>query len=244
MLNFGITNERRLDGLRKKVLENTNYKNGKKEFKTIYNSDGFKLKTTYYKNERIDFEQITSLENGFPVGYTNYSSNGVPQENGRYILNTQGQIIEKYHNGQIEEKYKYDSFGRIIEVIYPHSNSKNIYEYDENNLAIKLLAVQEGNNFFGGPSKQLTLFINDSLGNIVSFKTFSGDTNELLYSQENQINSEGDVVETIGKLSNNTIVDEIRFIYQYDDENNWIEMETINERRNIRFNKKRDLVYL
>ncbi|MBK5214846.1 MAG: hypothetical protein JJE55_14435 [Flavobacteriaceae bacterium] len=243
MLNFGIKNERLLDGLRKNVLESTNYKKGEKESKTFYNDVGNKLKTIYYKNGRIDFEQKFSFENGFPKGYTNYSSNGFEQGNGNYILNYQGQIIEKYHNGQIEEKYRYDNSGRLIEVLYPESNSKNIYEYDENNLAIKLLVVQGGFNFFGGPSKQLTLYINDKFGNIVSFKTFNGDTNELLYTQENKINFEGDVVETIGRLPNDTIVDEIIFNYQYDDEDNWVVMETINERRNIRFVKKRELIY-
>jgi len=243
MLNFGITNERILDGLREKVLESTNYKKGEKESKTFYKNDGYKLKTIYYKKGIVDFEKIFSFENGFPKSYTNYSSNGVPTGNGKYILNNQGQIMEKYHNGEIEEKYSYDNSGRINEVLYPQSNSKNIYEYDENNLVIKLLAVEEGFNLFGGPSKQLTLYVNDELGNILSFKTFDGDTNELLYFQENKINAEGDVVETIGKLPDNSIVDEIKFNYQYDDKGNWIEMETINERRNIRFNKKRDLAY-
>lgn len=222
MLNFGIKNERSLDGLRNKVIECTNYKNGEKESKTFYNSNGIKLKTIYYTNGNVDFEQISSFESGFKKGYTNYSSSGVPRESGKYILNNQGQIIEKYHDGQIEEKYRYDNSGRIIEVLYSLTGSKNIYEYDENHLAIKLLAVQEGFNLFGGPNKQLTLFVNDELGNIVSFKTFNGDTNELLYFQENEINAEGDVVETLGKLPDNSIVDEIKFNYKYDDKGNWI----------------------
>jgi YD repeat-containing protein len=211
MLNFGIRNERLLNGLRKKVLECTSYKQGEKENKTFYDNDGNKLKTIYYKNGRIDFEQIVSFENGFHKSYKNYSPSGIPKEGGKYILNNQGQIIEIYHNGQIDEKYRYDSYGRITEVLYPLTGGKNIYEYDENDLAIKLLSIQEGINFFGGPSKQLTLFVNDDFGNIISFKTFNGDTNELLYSQNNEINEEGDIVQTIGKLSNNTIVDEIKY---------------------------------
>lgn len=243
MLNFGIKNERILDGLRNNVIECIIYKKREKESRTFYDSYGNKLKTIYYKNGSVNFEQISSFENGLKKGYTNYSSNGVPKESGKYILNNQGQIIEKYHNGELEEKYRYDNSDRIIEVIYSLSGSKNIYEYDENNLAIKLLAVQEGFNLFGGPNKQLTLFVNDELGNILSFKTFNGDTNELLYFQENEINVEGDVIETIGKLPDNSIVDEIKFNYKYDDKGNWIEMETINERRNIRFTRQRDLVY-
>jgi hypothetical protein len=243
MLNFGVKNERILDGIRENVIESTNYKNGQKVSKTCYDNIGNRLETIYYSNGIIDFKQIFSQENGFPKSYANYSESGTLKSNGHYTLNNQGQILAKYHDGEMEEKYQYDNLGRINEIIYSNSGAKNIYKYDANNLAIQLLSVKGGINLFGGPKNQLTLFINDKFGNVVSYRTFNSDNNELIYSQENKINLQGDIVETIGKSSDNLVVDEISFNYEYDTKNNWIKKEVHNERRNVRFNQQRGLIY-
>ena len=206
MKNFGIKSDRTLDFLIGDVKSVTNktfqIKDGIKELNDHsmreYNSDGYRSLSIYFeKSGGLKLRQVSCFDDqGNKIGYTNYNANDLRDSQGKYELDYNGKIVRKFHNGELEESYEYDDKNNITVVHYANTGGRDIYEYDDNGLAIQQLSLSGDNsmfgNLFGGPKKQLTTFVNDRWGNITEMKVYNAETRELLLTQKNTINNHGD----------------------------------------------------
>ena len=241
MKNFGIKSDRALDFLIGEVKTTTNktfdIKDGVRELKDHstreYHSDGHRCLSLYYeKNGRLKMRQVSKFdEGGNKIGYTNYNENDLRDSYGKYELDYDGRIASKFHNGKMEETYEYDDDDNIIAVHYPNTGGRDIYEYDENGLATQQLSLSGENslfgNLFGGPKKKLTTFVNDRLGNITEMKVYNAETRELLFTQKNTINNQGDEVESIGYKADGSVHAHVKYEYKYDSNGNWTFKKTL-----------------
>ena len=253
MINFGIKTNKTLDFLRADVKTVITYKEDKKESQSFYNENGDRTLRYYYdENESINMKQESTFQGKFKTGYINYDEYDSRTSAGQYELNGQGQIISNYHNGECEEQYQYDELGCVAMVYYPNTGAKDIYEYDSNNMAVKQLSISgvisfsENSMFgslFGGPKKKLTTFENDSFGNIIQMKVFDSESNELLFTQKNKINTQGDEIESIGLNGDGSVYSESHNDYDYDSKNNWIIKRSLSKDGNVTKETKRQISY-
>lgn len=241
MKNFGIKSDRALDFLVGEVKSTTNktfdIKDGVKELKDHlkreYNLDGHRSLSLYYeKNGRLRMRQVSKFdEDGNKIGYTNYNENDLRDSYGKYELNYDGNIVRKFHDGEHEESYEYDDNNNITKVLYPNTGGRDIYEYDDNGLATQQLSLSGENSMFGnlfsGPKKKLTTFVNDRWGNIIEMKVYNAETKELLFTQKNSINNQGDEIESIGYKADGSIHAHVKYEYKYDDSGNWTFKKTL-----------------
>lgn len=241
MKNFGIKSERTLDFLVGEVKAVTNktfqIKDGFKELKDHsmreYNFDGYISLSIYYeKSGGLKLRQVSRFdEDGKKIGYINFNANNLRVSQGKYELDYEGKIISKFHNGEREESYKYDDEDNIIEVLYPNTGGRDIYEYDYNRLAINQLSLSGENSMFGnllgGPKKKLTTFVNDRWGNITEMKVYNAESGELLFIQKNTINNHGDEIESIGYKSDGSVHAHVKYEYKYDSRSNWTFKKTL-----------------
>jgi len=241
MKNFGIKSDRTLDFLIGDVKSVTNktfqIKDGIKELNDHsmreYNSDGYRSLSIYYeKSGGLKLRQVSRFDDqGNKIGYTNYNANDLRDSQGKYELDYKGKIVRKFHNGELEESYEYDDNNNITVVLYANTGGRDIYEYDDNGLAIQQLSLSGENsmfgNLFGGPKKQLTTFVNDRWGNITEMKVYNAETRELLLTQKNTINNHGDEIEIIGYKADSSIPAHVKYEYKYDNNGNWTFKKTL-----------------
>jgi len=248
MINFGIKSEKTLDLLREDVKSVISYQDGKKESQSFYNKNGDRtLRLHFDENESISLKQETTFKNGHKTGFINYDEYDNKDSAGQNELNHKGQVISKFYNGDCEEQYQYDENGRVKVVFYPNTGAKDIYEYDSNNLAIKQLSVKGENSMFGslfgGPNKKLTTFENDKFGNIITMRVYDAESKQLLFTQTNKINSQGDVIESINLNGDGSVYSKIFYSYDYDNKNNWILKRDLDEKGNVQQEQKRQISY-
>lgn len=65
-------------------------------------------------------------------------------------------------------------------------------------------------------------FKNDELGNVIEMKVFQNGSNEVLFTQHNRININGDETESIGLNKDGSVHSESYYDYKYDSNGNWI----------------------
>jgi hypothetical protein len=241
MKNFGIRSEKALDYLIGDVkvvtIKTFDIINGVEEFKdhsmSEYNSGGLKSLSLYYKNNGIlNLRQVSRFDDdGIKVGYINYNKNDLQDGYGKYDLDYEGRIVSRFYNGQHEETYLYDDDSNIIEVYYPLSRGRDLYEYNEHSLATHQFSLSGENttfgSLFGGPKKKLTTFLNDHWGNIIEMKVYNAETRDLLFTQNSTINSEGDEIESIGYNGEGSVHAHVKYEYNYDGKGNWISKLTL-----------------
>jgi hypothetical protein len=248
MINFGIKEDKALDFLRKDVKSVITYQDEKKESQSFYNEQGYRtLRIHYDDNESIRLKQKSTFQEGFKTGYINYDKYDNRTSSGQYELNYSGQIISKYHDGEQEEEYQYNELGQIKVLQYSNTGAREIYEYDHNNLAISQLSLQGENSMFGsmfgGPKKKLTTFENDSFGNIIEMKVYDAETNQLMFTQKNKINEQGDEIECLNLNGDGSTYSEIFYDYEYDKKQNWIVKKTLDKDGNLKREEKRNILY-
>lgn len=257
MKNFGIKSDRTLDFLIGEVKSVTNktfdLKDGVKELSDHstreYNSDGYRSLSIYYeKSGDIRLRQVSRFDDeGNKIGYINYNANDLRDSQGKYELDYEGKIVSKFHNGEHEESYEYDDNDNITEVFYPNTGGRDIYEYDDNGLATQQLSLSGENslfgNLFGGPKKKLTTFVNDRWGNITEMKVYNAETRELLFTQKNTINNQGDEIESIGYKADGSVHAHVRYEYKYDNNGNWIFKKTLTKEGRVYREQERLITY-
>ena len=248
MINFGIKEDKRLDFLRNDVKSVITYKEGNKESQSFYGENGDRtLRVHYDDDETVKLKQETTFQNGYKSGYINYDQYDNRDSFGEYGLNHKGQIISKYHNGELEEEYQYNELGQIKVLQYSNTGARELYEYDSNGLVIQQLSLQGENSMFGslfgGPKKKLTTFSNDSLGNVIEMKVYDAETNQLMFTQRNKINEKGDEIECLNLNGDGSIHSEIFYDYEYDSKQNWLVRKTLDENKNLKREEKRNILY-
>jgi hypothetical protein len=166
-------------------------------------------------------------------------------------LDNKGKIVNRFHDGELLETYKYDLDGNVSYVIHPQVGT-DVYMYDGNGLAVKQLSLSEENPLFSsllssvfgnGPKKKLTIFINDDWGNIVEMKVYNAETKELLFTQKNVINQQGDEIESIGYNGDGTIYSHVKYLYSYDTMGNWVLKRNLSKEGDIYMEEERDIIY-
>jgi hypothetical protein len=130
-----------------------------------------------------------------------------------------------------------------MRVSYPNTGSQDIFEYDENGLVIRQLSLSGDYSLFGGLKKKLTIFKNDHYGNILVMEVRNAESAELLFTQKNEINSQGDEVESIGYNADNSIYSFVQYEYTYDNYNNWITKQTLTSKGHIYQEEQREINY-
>lgn len=257
MKNFGIKGDTTLDFLKGNVnsVENTTYdiKDGATEpterSYREYDKNGNRTSSVYYdENDNVRLKQVSQFNGaGKKIGYVNYNKYGSQDSNGKYQYDFNGRMIAKHHDGTCEEQYEYDNSGNVSQVYYPNTGRRDLYEYDLNNLATKQLSIKGENSLFGslfgGPNKKLTLFTNDKFGNIIEMKVYDAESKNLLFTQKNSINSNGDEIESIGYNGDGSVYSHVKYNYQYDNNGNWILKQTLNKDGKVYRENKREITY-
>jgi len=244
MVNFGIKEDKALDSLRKDVKSVIIYEDEKKKFHCFYNENGDRtLRIHYDDNESIRLKQKSTFQEGLQTGYINYDKYDDRTSSGQYELNYSGQIISKYHDGELQEEYQYNELGQIKVIQYSNTGGREIYEYDHSNLATNQLRLQGENSMFGGPKNKLTTFENDSFGNIIEMKVIDVDTLKLMFTQKNKINKQGDEIECLNLNGDGSTYSEIFYDYDYDKKQNWIVKKTLDKDGNLKREQKRNILY-
>jgi len=248
MINIGIKIEKTLDLLREDVKSVIYFKNGKKESQCFYNKNGDRtLRLIFDKNESISLKQVTTFQGEIKTGFINYDEYDNRIGVGHNELNYNGQIISKFYNGECEEEYQYDEFGHLKVTHYPNTRANVIYEYDSNDLVIKQISINEENSIidslFGGPNKKLTIFENDEYGNIIVMKVYNPVSAQLLFTQNNKINAQGDEIESINLNADGSVQSKMYYNYDYDYKDNWIAKRDLDEKGNIIREEKRQILY-
>jgi hypothetical protein len=240
MKNFGIKSDKELDSIIGEVKLVTNKKfeiiDGVKKLSDHsiieYYSHGYRKNSIYFdKKGAIRIRQVYRFDNsGDKIGYTNYNAAGIIESQGKYELDFEGRIVRRFHNGELEETFKYDEYDNIIEVYYPITGGWDFYDYDENGLVKQQSSLRGENSlpspFLVGPKKKLITYLNDKWGNIKEAKVFNAETKELLVSQKNSINKQGDEIESIDYQGNGLVRNHIKYEYKYDNIGNWILKKT------------------
>jgi hypothetical protein len=257
MKNFGIKTDRANDYLVGKVKSVTikifDIKEGIKELNyhsmNEYNFDGHRCLSLYYKKSGgLRLRQVFRFDNdGNKIGYTNYNTNGLRDGQGIYELDNEGKIVNKFHDGEHLECYEYDDNDNITEVFYNNTGDRDIYEYDNNGLVIKQLSLSGESsmfgNIFGGPKKKLTTYVNDRWGNIIEMKVYNAETRELLFTQKNTINNQGDEIESIGYKADGLVHAHMKYEYIYDNNGNWILQKTTTKDGRVYNEHEREITY-
>lgn len=214
-----------------------------------YDKNGNRSLSVYYHDDdRIRLRQVSQFNGaGKKVGYVNYDKYGSQDSSGKYQYDFNGRMIAKYHDGECEEQYEYDGKGNIVQVYYPNTDGKDLYEYDQHNLATKQLSISGENSLvgslFGGPKRKLTLFVNDKFGNSVEMKVYDAESKQLLFTQKNTANDKGDEVESIGYNGDGSVYSHVKYNYQYDAKGNWILKQTLTKDGKIYRENKRVITY-
>ena len=210
-----------------------------------YNKKGQRTRTIYYNTtgevRLLQDIQFDGHENS--IGYINFK-NGLKDSSGRYDLNSNGRLKSKSHNGETEEIYTYEN--NLVQILYPNTGAKDIYECDDNGFAIKQLSLRGEDSIFGstfGPDRKLTIFENDKFGNVIDMRVYDAETKELLFMQKNQINSFGNEIESIGYNADGSIYSQVKYNYQYDDFQNWVVKQTLTAEGKIYREEIREITY-
>lgn len=248
MINFGIKIEKILDYLREDVKMAKTIENGKKKYQSFYNENGeITLRYIYDKDESLRIKQVSTFQSGIKTGYINYDKYDNRQSVGQFEYDASGNMVARYHDGKLEEWYELNEKGLIVTVNFPTTHSKDTYEYDENNMAIRQVSIQGANSLFSGMpgaiKNKLTTFRNDRFGNIVEMKIFNYDTKEQLFSKLNKFNEKGDEIESRGLYPNGTIYSITRNEYEYDKKNNWINRRQFDKDGNLMNYVNREINY-
>jgi len=258
MKNFGVKSNMALDYLNgilssvyTKSFEITGIeKNCIERVYREYNEDGERILSIHYDNdENIRLKQVSKLDGfGNQVGYVNYDSFDNQISAGKYEYDYRTRMIAKYHNGECEEQYKYDENDNIIQVYYPNTGARDLYEYAINNFASTQLSIRGEDSLFGsifgGPNKKLTTFLNDALGNIYEMRVFDAETKNLLFLQKNKINDQGDEIESIGYNADGSVHAHLKYNYEYDNKNNWTLKQTLTSVGRVYHETTRTIKYL
>ena len=172
--------------------------------------------STHYDNDgSIFLRQVFQFDrNGNKIGYLNYNSNNLQTSTGRYELDLKGRKIAHYHDGTIQNSNVYDDHDNIIKEVYP-TGAQTFFEYDNNGFAINQLDIKGGGFSFGGPNRKFTTFINDPFGNIIEMKVTNAETKELLFTQKNKLNNQGDEIESIGYNADGSVYNHTNYEYKY-----------------------------
>jgi hypothetical protein len=248
MINFGIKEDKELDFLRNNVKSVITYQDGNKKSQSFYSENGDRtLRINYDDDESINLKQESTFKDGLKTGYINYDKYDNRKSFGEYKLDYRGQIISKYHDGELEEEYQNNELGQIKVIQYSNTGARELYEYDSNNLAVSQLSLQGENSLFGsifgGPKKKLTIFVNDSFGNIVEMKVYDAETNKLIFIQKSKINQQGNEIECLNLNGDGSTYSEMFYDYEYDKKQNWIVQKTLDANGNLKSEEKRNILY-
>jgi len=229
MKNFGVEkdiNTMYLKGNVKAVItEEFIFKNDEK-ISIEYSTYDFNMKGEVVcqkkigKNGTIIYEAI--LDHSLRVtGWNVYNNSHDKISNIIYKLNKFKQKTNKFVNGVLEEIYKRDKWGNLIEVYYCSTGAKDIYKYNYKFAIIQLSIPGKTIFNFGKSKKIIHYFENDKFGNITSIKTYEFETNKLLNTEKFKINKFGDVTEhsTFDFLNENISKRHFKYTYEF---NNWI----------------------
>ncbi len=178
---------------------------------TEYNEDNDIIKTVFDNNDlNYTYDYLgrvinTSINNSFNIK-TEYVNNGkrtsmlvksiiLNNDKYSYSYNKKGEIIAIHHNGNLENRYFYDTYNQLIKDIDYVNNRKTIYEYDIlgnlllqkiYNLTDNALITQKNYEYSNSNWKdQITKFNNDivtydlmgnplTLGNNISLSWING----------------------------------------------------------------------
>lgn len=227
MKNPSIQNDRILDFLNGEVKTSTIWKYSINDGIEIlkehrireYNKSGSRTKTiNFNKNGEKELEQISEFDsNGFKIGYKNFDEFNEFDSKGSYDINSKGNIIAKYFNDRVEETFKFDSSGRLIEQMYCYSRDISVYEYD-----IDGKYTIEQTNYQNGSKSHLLKYKNDQFGNVHSIETFRFPSFELIHTQVSIYNDFGDEIESYVLVGDNEKLNWYKNEYQYDKKGNWI----------------------
>lgn len=247
MKNISIKSDLTLDfliGNVKSVTTRTfEIENGEKILKDYrikeYNSEGVRTISKFYKNDgSLKQMQIAEIEpNGFKIGYTNYDKNHSFDSQGKYDLDSRGNILNKYFNDHLEESYKYNEHGRIVEQYNVHSKDRLLFAYNNSEFATEQIY------FMNGEKKYIIKYQNDSYGNIVKTETFSFPSMEKKHTQISIINDNGDEIEVYVELSDNEKVNWKKYTYDYDEKGNWISKISNHIQSNTKDITEREIIY-
>ncbi|EKT3958573.1 hypothetical protein ABF176_002494 [Flavobacterium psychrophilum] len=248
MINFGVKEDKKLDFLRQDVKSVIYYNDGKKDSQSFYNENGDRIARFHYNDdESLRFKQEATFHNGKNTGYINYDEYDNRDSYGKYELDQFGRIIGKYHNGNIEEQYRYNHLNQIELVYFSNTGAKEFYEYDNNHMVLKQVSIQGEDSMFGslfgGPKKKLIVFKNDDYGNILEMKTYNAENNQLLFVQKNSINENGDEIKSLNLNGDGSTYSEIYYEYEYDFKKNWILKRTLDNTGKAKSVKKRNILY-
>ena len=247
MKNISIKSEVTLDFLRNNVKSATSKTfdvvNGERILKDYkfreYNLDGVRTCTKFYNNDgSIKLTQVSEIEpNGFKIGYVNYDKNNFFDSDGRYDLNSRGDILNKFFNENLEESFKYDEKGRIIEQYYAYSRDRLIFTYENSDFA------SEQTYFMNGQKKFIIRYQNDSFGNIIKAETFSFPDMEKKHTQISVINDNGDEIEVFVELNDGEKINWSTYSYDYDEKGNWITKVSTHMKSNSKSIIEREITY-
>jgi hypothetical protein len=227
MKNPSIQNDRILDFLNGDVKSSSLLRYFiKEEIETLkehrireYDRNGYRTKTINYNEDgNVTLEQISEFNfNNFKIGYKNFDGLGIFDSSGKYEINSRGNIISKYFNDRLEEKYKYDELGRIVEQIYCLSGDVVEYVYDTDG---KYIILQK--NYQNGTYTHLLKYKNDENGNVLNIETYRMPSNELRHKQVFIVNELGDELESYVSIDNGDKSNWYKYEYKYDQKRNWI----------------------
>jgi hypothetical protein len=227
MKNPSIQNDRILDFLNGDVKSSSLSRYFiKDEIETIkehrireYDRNGSRTKTINYNEDgNVILEQISEFNfKNFKIGYRNFDGLGIFDSSGKYEINSRGNIISKFYNDRLEETYKYDAIGRILEQTYCSSGDEVKYEYAGDD---KFIISQK--NYQNGICTHLLKYKNDENGNILNIETYRMPSYELRHKQVFIINEFGDELESYVIMENGDKSNWYKYDYKYDLKGNWI----------------------
>lgn len=253
MKNFGISLDITQDCLNEQVHSvNTITHDIKDGYKIInekyykeYTPEGsLRLTIDYDSSNEVIRKKITTFKtDGKPIGYKVYNDENEIESYCEYRYHLNGNKLALYEDQECIEQYDYDDNNNLCLIYYPNIEASDYYEYDLNRFVVKQLSLSGENSIFNGLSKKTTLFTNDLSGNVLEMKVINAETQQLLYTLKNKVNSFGDDIECIGLLSDGRIHSEVRYNYKYDDWGNWVLQETMNKKGEIYRQSSRTIEY-
>lgn len=265
MINFGIRQDTILDFLRGNVesaateeYEIVDSQIGRIKDRSLrnYDSDGNRLSAEYYDAaSELRLRQVSKIDSyGRKTEYANYDVHDRHTGGGQYIYDESGHIYAKIHDGEVEEQYVTDGNGRILQVIYPNTGARSIYQYDDRGFVETQIDIPMDTSnlsqfeqmmmgsLFGKNTKQIFKFVNDDHGNIIEQKLYEYDTNELKFKILWIVNPEGDVVEET-TYQGGKVINSLNYRYRYDSRGNWIERIKYGTAGQVRGLRRRKITY-
>lgn len=257
MKNFGVKLDRTLDSLVGQVcsvqIQTFDIKNGVRtqtdERKVEYNMRGIKTVLTRYDEFlRVKVKQVIEFNSdGRKAGYINYGMFDDIKSSGKYDyeLDSLNVICSKYHNGDCEEQHYYDAAYNIEKVYYPSTGAYNLYKYDMDDFVIEQLDVSENSPFGSlfGPSKRITTYVNDELGNITEVKFYNAETGEPISAHRSVCDNHGNEIQLIIYEKDGSIRGHTNYKYRYYIQNNWILKQVLSEQGNVYREIIRNIIY-